>query len=85
MKGKLFRLVLINAVIVLAVFFLVLLAIGWALPALAVFEGAFVRWTLAAFAVLALIATILDLKRLLRANKEKAQENAPGGSGGEAR
>jgi len=65
MKTKGVHLFLANAVLVLAIFFLVLLALGWAMPSLVVFKGAFVQGALAAFSVLALINTIFELSNAL--------------------
>ncbi|HRX57174.1 MAG TPA: hypothetical protein P5075_00230 [Eubacteriales bacterium] len=77
MKGKGLRLFLANAVLVLAVFFLFLLAVGWALPELAVFEGAFVQGALAVFSVLALMIAVFELIQALRAGDCRQGETDP--------
>jgi hypothetical protein len=77
MKGKVFRLIVINIVIVFAVFFLLLLALGIALPMMAVLEGALAQIALAAFAVAALIMAVLDLRDLLNEKTQNADEEQP--------
>lgn len=77
MKGKGLRLFLANAVIVLAVFFLFLLALGWGTPELAVFEGVFVQAVLAAFSALTLIIAVFELIQVLRAGDCRQDETDP--------
>lgn len=81
MKDKVLHLFLANAILVLAIFFLFLLALGWALPKLAVFKGVFVQGALATFSVLALLSVIFELSNILRSGSCQQDETEQNGTG----
>lgn len=81
MKNRAKYFFLVNAILVMAVFFLFLLILGWVLPTLAVFRGAFVQGALAVFSILSLLFVVSWLSQIPRSGKCRQDEIEQNGNG----
>lgn len=81
MKTKAKHFFLANAILVMAVFFLFLLILGWVLPTLTVFRGAFVQGALAVFSILSLLFVVSWLSQIPRSWNCRQDEIEQNGNG----